>query len=413
MFALFNPVLTMLAALALPALVFVLALWLEDAAGDLAPVQLGLLAWLPVLVLAVGIGISLRFNRIRVFAALTNLLVGYAALMWLGPTLNDLEYAALIGFAALLLPLNHLACHVLPEHGALSSLKLTLAGALGLEAALFGIVAGTHWEGAIKLLVADVFGFADPADFGLSDIGVVSTVILLALSFARLYTLTTIQRAALFVSGYCLVLVLANHDAPATLIAFASGGGLILAIAAFQESWNIAYLDQLTELPGRRALDEALARLDGGYTVAMVDVDHFKKFNDTWGHDVGDQVLRMVAAQLRDVGGGGKAYRYGGEEFTLLFPGRTAEQARPAVEAIREMIGRDSFEIRRHDRRDGDRQKPGATAQAGAGPISITVSAGLAERSDRDQPAGDVIKRADEALYEAKRAGRNRVCMAS
>ena len=69
--------------------------------------------------------------------------------------------------------------------------------------------------------------------------------------------------------------------------------------------------------------------IKGLYTIAMVDVDHFKTFNDKHGHDVGDQVLQLVASRLARSPGGGRAYRYGGEEFTLIFPGRTREQALP------------------------------------------------------------------------------------
>ncbi|HEX7029344.1 MAG TPA: GGDEF domain-containing protein [Gammaproteobacteria bacterium] len=405
--ALLNPLLTLLAVLALPAVVLVLALWLEDATLDLGADQLGLLAWFPLLIFAIGIGAALRFNRVRILAGLVNLLVAYAVLAWLAPPLDGFERDTLLGFAFLLLPLNQLACHVLPEHAAVAGMRLYLLAALALEALLFVLVAGTGWESATRLLHADVLGFVAPAEIGVSDGGFFTAGILLALSFARLYTLTSTQRAAMFVAGYCLVLLLANHDAAGTLIAFAAAGALILSIAGFQESWNIAYLDQLTELPGRRALDEALARLEGRYTVAMLDVDHFKKFNDTYGHDVGDQVLRMVAAQMRDIGGGGKAYRYGGEEFTILFPGRDADEALPVVDALREAIGRDTFEIRRRDRRADDNDRPKASApKPVATGIRITVSAGIAERDDRT-PSADVIKAADEALYAAKRAGRN------
>ena len=94
---------------------------------------------------------------------------------------------------------------------------------------------------------------------------------------------------------------------------------LILVAAVAHEAYQMAFRDELTGLPGRRALNERLQRLGRSYVIAMADVDHFKKFNDTHGHDVGDQVLRLVAAQLRKIGGGGKAYRYGGEEFTLVF----------------------------------------------------------------------------------------------
>jgi len=79
-------------------------------------------------------------------------------------------------------------------------------------------------------------------------------------------------------------------------------------------------------LPSRRALIERLPSLGRRYTVAMVDVDHFKNFNDTYGHDAGDQVLRMVASRLGEVSGGGTAFRYGGEEFTILFPGKGGKE---------------------------------------------------------------------------------------
>ncbi|MBD9413860.1 GGDEF domain-containing protein [Pseudomonas sp. PDM16] len=91
---------------------------------------------------------------------------------------------------------------------------------------------------------------------------------------------------------------------------------LMLVAAVVHEAYQMAYRDELTGLPGRRALNDRLDRLGRNYVIAMADVDHFKKFNDTHGHDVGDQVLRLVASQLRRIGGGGKAYRFGGEEFT-------------------------------------------------------------------------------------------------
>ena len=108
----------------------------------------------------------------------------------------------------------------------------------------------------------------------------------------------------------------------------------------------MAYRDQLTGLSARRALNEALQRVGGQYTVAMVDIDHFKKFNDRYGHDIGDQVLRMVAAKLAEVGGGGRAFRYGGEEFTILFPGRAVDESLPYLERIRKAVEETRFTVR-------------------------------------------------------------------
>lgn len=104
---------------------------------------------------------------------------------------------------------------------------------------------------------------------------------------------------------------------PSTLNIMCSQVMLMIAAAASHEAYQMAFRDELTGLPGRRALNERMQRLGRNYVIAMTDVDHFKKFNDTHGHDVGDQVLRLVASRLSKVTGGGRAHRYGGEEFAL------------------------------------------------------------------------------------------------
>ncbi len=94
---------------------------------------------------------------------------------------------------------------------------------------------------------------------------------------------------------------------------------LILFGTLFYNSYQMAFYDELTQLPGRRALVSDLKHASRNYCMAMTDVDHFKKFNDTYGHDVGDDVLKLVASKLAQVTGGGRAYRYGGEEFAVVF----------------------------------------------------------------------------------------------
>jgi len=184
---------------------------------------------------------------------------------------------------------------------------------------------------------------------------------------------------------------------------------LILVIAVVEKSYGMAFKDELTGLPARRALEQALLKLGSRYTIAMMDIDHFKKFNDTYGHDVGDQVLRMVASHLARVGGGGKAYRYGGEEFTVVFSGKSVKDAREHAEALREAIASAKFHIRGKDRPKKKPENAKSKQKSSGQTVTVTISIGLAERSDQNRVPAEVMKAADKALYRAKKAGRNRV----
>jgi diguanylate cyclase (GGDEF)-like protein len=203
----------------------------------------------------------------------------------------------------------------------------------------------------------------------------------------------------------------AEHPVELALMSTAALTALCISLA--HEGFHMAFRDELTGLPGRRALNERLQRMGRVYTLAMADVDNFKAFNDTHGHDVGDQVLRMVAAQLRRVPGGGRAYRYGGEEFTLVFPGKTAAESMPHLESVRRSI--EAYQMRLRDKpvrpkadQIGLRRRGGRDAR-NARPLRVTVSIGVAERSDALRAPDAVIKAADQALYKAKDEGRNLV----
>ncbi|KPW40639.1 GGDEF domain-containing protein [Pseudomonas coronafaciens pv. atropurpurea] len=196
---------------------------------------------------------------------------------------------------------------------------------------------------------------------------------------------------------------------PFTLNILCSQVMLMIAAAVAHEAYQMAFRDELTGLPGRRALNERMQRLGRNYVLAMSDVDHFKKFNDTHGHDVGDQVLRLVASKLSKItNGGGKAYRYGGEEFAIVFAAKTIEECLPHLEAIREAIATYEIQLRNKDSRPQDDQQ-GRQRRSGAqaGSVSVTVSIGVAERQPEHRTPEEVLKCADQALYAAKGAGRN------
>ena len=195
---------------------------------------------------------------------------------------------------------------------------------------------------------------------------------------------------------------------PFTLNIMCSQVMLMIAAAVSHEAYQMAFRDELTGLPGRRALNERMQRLGRNYVIAMTDVDHFKKFNDTHGHDVGDQVLRLVASRLSKVTGGGRAYRYGGEEFALVFAGKTAEECVPHVEAVREVIANYVMHLRdQHNRPQDDTAGRQRRAGSSGGTVSVTISIGVAERQADHRNPEAVLKSADQALYSAKGAGRN------
>jgi GGDEF domain-containing protein len=210
--------------------------------------------------------------------------------------------------------------------------------------------------------------------------------------------------------------------------AYIATAGLILVSSIIENSYVLAYHDELTGLPSRRAFNKMLLSLEAPYAIAVVDIDHFKNFNDTYGHDTGDQVLRMVAGRLAQVNGGGKAFRVGGEEFSILFAGKTMKEVVEHLELLRSIVEASTFRVRgvpdrRHspprvaDRRAPTRRKTARSRNIPEKPndglLSVTISIGVAEPNAKLQEVEQVTIAADKALYKAKNAGRNRVETAS
>jgi GGDEF domain-containing protein len=151
-----------------------------------------------------------------------------------------------------------------------------------------------------------------------------------------------------------------------------------------------------------------LRTLGRRYAIAMGDVDHFKSFNDTWGHETGDQVLKLVAGVLSQHALPVNVFRYGGEEFTLVFRGMTVEQATPILDELRERVAAYPLTVRKPGRpasgRQGKRQRgqPSPAKQ-----VCVTLSFGVTDTAKGDASTEAALQRADKALYKAKKAGRN------
>ncbi len=207
-------------------------------------------------------------------------------------------------------------------------------------------------------------------------------------------------------AGLYATLFIANH--PNLIMLNFTMIGAILIMTSVEASFSMAYYDELTGLPGRRSLNEAMSNLSGTYAIGMMDIDHFKKFNDTYGHNVGDDVLRMVAAKLAQTTGRAKVFRYGGEEFTAVFSGKTAEEAIPHLEKLRQIIADSMFTVRSTTRKKSSPKDRGKQKQKQkTKEVSVTISIGVVSNSKQLNTPEKVIKESDKVLYKAKKAGRN------
>jgi len=372
----------------------------------------GIRTWAPSAVLVLGALLATVFSRGRVFFALVTLGLAYlAARQWMAAGLAAWPARTVYTAMCLFVPMNLALFALFRERGIFNGHGGNKALLVILEVIVVGWL-GLERQSVPVDLAAQPFL---PAWMARGSPVPHAGLVLLAAAFAVVLGKALLRGSPIDVAiAGALYAFGAAVDAAARPEAFATyllAAALMLTIGMLQDSYRMAFRDELTGLPSRRALGERMLGLGRRFTIAMVDVDHFKKFNDTYGHDIGDQVLRMVAAKMHDVGGGGRPYRYGGEEFAIVFPRQSIAEALPHLEALRERIADYQMAIRGPDR--PKRTKTGKRRRAASGKapraVAVTVSIGVAERTERLDSPDRVIQSADKALYRAKKAGRNRV----
>ena len=395
----------------IPATVIIATWFLVPQIATLTPERRELLLS-PYLITALGMFLSLHFHRGRPFMALLLLIIfywcsrSYLSGKSLELALNE-TYQALV----LLLPANFALLAVMRERGLFST-----AGRLRFIF-LAGQALFVYWLFRYNFIeiLPFIAGNVPLLPFLHSLLVPAPAVVAGGLCFiltaaVAIHRQTPVESSLL---GALTTLFIASNWLNNSEIhsAFCSAGAGIVTLGILRDSYNMAFRDDLTGLPSRRSLNETLHGLGKRYTVAMLDVDHFKKFNDTYGHDVGDQVLKMVARKMMDIKGGGKAYRYGGEEFTILFPGCRSAETIVHLEELRKTIAGYKLSLRSEERPQKQRLgkelrgKRQENAQA-----SVTISIGVAERNESLTSTEEVMKAADKALYKAKNRGRNQVC---
>ena len=395
-----------------PLAVLAAAFFLLLKVPSLTPAHRELLLVSPYLAAVTGMFLSVHFHRGRPFTALFLVSILYfACRTYLGEGISGIAHQRLYLGLSLLLPFNFALLAVMREKGVFSVAGRLRFGFILVQTATVWLLFRHYFEELLPLLTRELIPLALLDTLLLPQpLLALATIFILIIAFVTAKRQTPIESGLLGALA-AVVITLARIDSPDVPALFCLTAGIIITLSILQDSYNMAFRDDLTGIPSRRALNENLHGLGRRYAIAMLDVDHFKRFNDTYGHDVGDQVLKMVAKKMLSVGGGGKAFRYGGEEFTVLFPGKRAADALPHLEQLRMAIEGYRLAIRSDDRpKDAKQGQTRRGNKSNFTEVSVTISIGVAESGEAHGNPAEVMKAADKALYRAKSKGRNQVC---
>lgn len=348
----------------------------------------------PIVSLLIGI----HFKRSKV-AFLSLLLLAFQLFLLFDKFL-DLTPDQVQRAVALMTPVGFLILGLMDEKGFSKNPIILRFGVTLLLCAI------TYWLGSnpafVNTLNNPIFSEKFPIKL-ISEIAFVlygaSVLFLSILSFLESKQVEKSLPWVLFIAAFPILLP------DSSLIWHLGGAGIIFSFALSQDAYKMSYIDALTGIPSRRAMDEYFERLSPPFTIAMTDIDHFKKFNDTYGHDVGDDVLRKIAQTLKNIDGNGRVFRYGGEEFAVVFAGKEARSCKPFLEDIKYTIQKQGFIVRGEDRASKKSRKNAGTK------VTLTISIGACDHSWGDK-IQNILKKADELLYSAKKAGRNCVKIA-
>jgi diguanylate cyclase (GGDEF)-like protein len=340
---------------------------------------------------AIILWVSWHFNRNKFIFIIVPLILIHLVFFYLSPA----KATMLFLYSSVLYPVHLMVFLILKERGLFSSWGISKMVFLAFEiGAVIYLLYYPH-ASIQSMLNLKIFAISF---YPLKDVAIAVVLFVLFVVSA----LVLFNRYLIYNSTFLIILITYTLGLYFLKVPYATDTAfLAIAVMIFvlliRETYRLAFYDELTSMPGRRALIEDMAKLGRKYSLAMIDIDHFKKFNDTYGHDTGDEVLKMVATKLSAVGGGGKAYRYGGEEFTILFPSKDTDECFGHVDILRQNIATSAFVVRNN--------KKSKT-------IYVNISAGLVQNSQKDKDPMAVMKRADNALYKAKEAGRNKVIKA-
>lgn len=360
--------------------------------------------WPPVILLALNIFLGLYFNInkfvfISIFLGLTYFYTsGLVINNWSGyQRFVSLESKNLFLY---LIPINFMVFSLTPERGFFTQKGLIKLSAIILQFLLVPLIYYNFGDSLRTLFDSHFFHRTLP----FSNINYAASVLILIFILSNLALDSTTDKKrylllmALISSSLPLMPDLEGiyfENSPVNLLLFFSLSALFIFLGIFIINWIKVYKDELTDVLNRRALNEEMKKLHHNYSIAMVDIDHFKKINDKYGHELGDKALKKIAGILKRVSTG-KVFRFGGEEFTIIYNHNNLKQIKEDSENLRAAIEATKIKI---------------TTLKNRG-FKVTISIGISFHDLENNKPDLVLKTADKYLYKAKKSGRNRVHIA-
>ncbi|MEZ9279003.1 GGDEF domain-containing protein [Vibrio cyclitrophicus] len=377
--------------------------------------NLGFASNLPYILLSVAVLLCHTFRQGRMAMVSSTMLVAYLIIqVRLQTPLNTGTTLLELSLLATLLPVTCLLVYAFPDNGVNSKSMFLYA----LVVVLFMvwaqlIVSHFHaggfesWSEGILFTVRDFSKL--PFVLVLYSLCLLGLTAILVLVYNRSIDVVVYSAILLASSTFTF------FDVQYISSTMFSLSGTLIIIYVMSASHDMAFNDQLTNIPGRHALEVDMKHLGRKYSMAMVDIDHFKTFNDTYGHDIGDDVLKLVARLITETGGGARTYRYGGEEFTIIFKGKYADQVKADLQALISDIQNYDMIIRNTHERPDDHEVGMKKRGQSSNPtevVNVTVSIGVSDSTTTKHPE-EVLKLADNALYKAKETGRNKLIVSN
>jgi diguanylate cyclase (GGDEF)-like protein len=366
------------------------------------------IAALPYIVLAFGLIFGWYFASSRMILSLLVLALADRALVLLPATGADQESTSqtIVAITAFLVPLNLLAFSILKEDS-LPTLRGVMRVVLVLVQPFLvlwlclpdqSVLASSFTREYVPLLYTKWTPIPQPA-LVVFAIALLMHIIRFALHRDPLEGGAIWALCAVFVAYHT-----SRHGWQPTN--FFMAAGLILFVTLLQSFYQRTYRDELTGIPGQLAYEEAIGQLGKRFSVAVIGIDQLTQYANVHGKSVSEQILKRAAPKIQAACSDGQVFRTTGEEFTVLFPGKSATEALGTLDTVRKSVKAIDFFLRGRDR-VWEKQRGAKEAGPRDRPLSITLSIGVAEKLHDSATLTLVIKSAYRGLYEAKGSGGN------